>query len=485
MKTTVKLILALSLFCFIVGKAWADLNDGLVAYYPFNGNANDESGNGNHGIVNGATLTRDRFWNANSAYHFDGQDDYINCGGSGSSLGINKQLSISAWVKGNTLTPPAGYGLVTKYSFNTTKNHSQGWGLLFSGHFHRYIFLVLNETHPHNDGVGANSTSTFSTSWKHIVGVYDDVYLKIYVDGNLESSVIANSDILAPNNFNLLIGAYQHNGGEIVGRLDGLIDEVRIYNRTLSQSEVQQLYDAGTNDFIEKGKQECITNPASCDLFSQSQVDSAKQTGLNEGKETGRQECINNPSSCGIDVEKHTDGSTKAGIDKCQNDPASCDISIASLGGYTQEEYDKAYDNGWQACKDEPICVGSGETTITLTGDGFYTPGESVNIQLTENLDVHRFYRVDLWVIIETPDGVVLYMTDIPLNPFDIKQQPFLRSLESSNRTHQILDFEVPTGMGGDYVIYAFFNKAGADLSLLVKTLRSNIAVAGVTLRNY
>ena len=52
-------------------------NDGLVAYYPFNGNADDLSGNGNNGIVHGAALTEDRFGNANSAYHFDGIDDYI------------------------------------------------------------------------------------------------------------------------------------------------------------------------------------------------------------------------------------------------------------------------------------------------------------------------------------------------------------------------------------------------------------------------
>jgi hypothetical protein len=53
------------------------LNDGLVAYYPFNGNANDKSGNGNHGTVHGATLTEDRFGNADSAYNFDGVYDYI------------------------------------------------------------------------------------------------------------------------------------------------------------------------------------------------------------------------------------------------------------------------------------------------------------------------------------------------------------------------------------------------------------------------
>ncbi|RKY55315.1 MAG: hypothetical protein DRP89_03575, partial [Candidatus Neomarinimicrobiota bacterium] len=63
-------------FSIALGNSYAQ-NNGLVAYYPFNGNANDESGNGNDGTVNGATLTTDRFGNENSAYSFDGVDDYI------------------------------------------------------------------------------------------------------------------------------------------------------------------------------------------------------------------------------------------------------------------------------------------------------------------------------------------------------------------------------------------------------------------------
>jgi hypothetical protein len=51
--------------------------NGLVGFWPFNGNANDESGNGNNGTVNGATLTTDRFGVANRAYSFDGVDDFI------------------------------------------------------------------------------------------------------------------------------------------------------------------------------------------------------------------------------------------------------------------------------------------------------------------------------------------------------------------------------------------------------------------------
>ena len=57
-------------------------NYGLVAWYPFDGNASDMSGNGNHGTINGATLSVNRFGVENKAYSFDGVDDYINFGNS-------------------------------------------------------------------------------------------------------------------------------------------------------------------------------------------------------------------------------------------------------------------------------------------------------------------------------------------------------------------------------------------------------------------
>ena len=73
------------------------LNNDLVAYYPFNGNANDESGNGNNGTNNGATLTSDRFGNLNSAYNFPGICDSginINLNNTSNNVGY----AVSLWV---------------------------------------------------------------------------------------------------------------------------------------------------------------------------------------------------------------------------------------------------------------------------------------------------------------------------------------------------------------------------------------------------
>lgn len=79
----------------------ASLTDGLVAYYPFNGNANDESGKGYNGKVNGATLTADRFGNANSAYSFDGNSD-IDLTGTNSLNFQSGGFSLVAWARFST-----------------------------------------------------------------------------------------------------------------------------------------------------------------------------------------------------------------------------------------------------------------------------------------------------------------------------------------------------------------------------------------------
>ena len=71
--------------------------NGLVGYWPFNGNANDQSGNGNNGTVNGATLTADRNGNSNNAYYFNGTSNYINL-----NKTLTSQFSISLWVSVST-----------------------------------------------------------------------------------------------------------------------------------------------------------------------------------------------------------------------------------------------------------------------------------------------------------------------------------------------------------------------------------------------
>lgn len=91
-------ILAL-LLLFFAGTANAQINltNGLLMYFPFTGNATDMSGNTNAAVVNGPVLTADRFGASNSAYYFDGVDDFIQLSG-GANMKPTFPMSISAWV---------------------------------------------------------------------------------------------------------------------------------------------------------------------------------------------------------------------------------------------------------------------------------------------------------------------------------------------------------------------------------------------------
>ena len=98
-------------------------SNGLVGWWPFNGNANDESSNSNNGIVNGATLSTDRFGYNNSAFSFDGVNDFILVPNSSSLQSPSVSLTISAWFKIDAWDnnfPPFGYvSLISKSDANS------------------------------------------------------------------------------------------------------------------------------------------------------------------------------------------------------------------------------------------------------------------------------------------------------------------------------------------------------------------------------
>jgi hypothetical protein len=202
----------------------------LVAYFPFNGNANDESGNGNNGAVYGATLTTDRFGNANSAYSFDG-NDYIVIADS-DSLDVDNAISIVAWAK--TSSNSYDQMILEKGRWDNWGNGE--YGLLINewptyagkGRFQIYEAApsCVDSLYPINDG-----------EWHFIVGTWDGNRLSIYVDGQLSNNV-NSTGILTKDDEYLTIGSRY--GYEDF--FQGKIDDIRIYNRALSVAEIQELY---------------------------------------------------------------------------------------------------------------------------------------------------------------------------------------------------------------------------------------------------
>ena len=205
----------------------------LLNHYAFDGNANDSEGT-LHGIVTGnVTLTQDRFGNANSAYHFAGDDDYIDVGNS-SLVGWTDDYSFSAWIRPET-TEPKWPTIISKWS-----------GI---SHFETFWFGL----DPNGDGLGGERTDTgnhWRTSavvidqWQHVALTYDHsaTTLALYVGGQLLQSWNDFSGSTLNNSLsnNILIGAVKR-GPNVAHDFKGDMDDLRIYNTALDAGEISSI----------------------------------------------------------------------------------------------------------------------------------------------------------------------------------------------------------------------------------------------------
>jgi gliding motility-associated-like protein len=245
MKTlTVALSLCLILTCFKTS-AQVNLNQGLLAYFPFSGNANDASGQGNHGnAMGGIQLTTDKFGNPNSAYQFDGVDDHIIVFDNGKLS--PKRITLVAWVYAENSNAQSITGKIQKnngfhstYHIGINYDIQAGffWGLAPGG-------SSCNQQIPYNpNNPFVTSPDYFSTNaWHCVVGTFQDSVQKLYVDGVLVKTRKSNfKDLDQCTNTNFLIGRWW-DGDPIPFK--GKIDEVRVYDRELNQQEINALCDA-------------------------------------------------------------------------------------------------------------------------------------------------------------------------------------------------------------------------------------------------
>jgi hypothetical protein len=183
----------------------------------------------NDGTIYGATFTTDRKGKANSAMSFDGVNDYINCG-NGASLNITDKITISAWVK--PVGPHEdGYGGIWHDGAGSTRNRIllANDGALLA----QYIIGGVYASCQTSSGVIPLNT------WKQVIFTYNGSEIAFFVDGVKKSSTLANGGI-SPSSGNRQIG-WGH--GETY-HFNGLIDDVRIYNRALSETEIKTLYNS-------------------------------------------------------------------------------------------------------------------------------------------------------------------------------------------------------------------------------------------------
>jgi uncharacterized delta-60 repeat protein len=194
--------------------------NGLVAYYPFNGNANDVTGNGNNGTNFGAVLTSDRFGNANAAYAFDGATAYLDFG-MPAGLAFTSNFTVTAWClynNGSTIPTVVSYGEDAGYAIQAVPtNNVEAFELLVGGAVIETPAVYLSNT------------------WYSVAAVVQNGAGFIYVNG----TQVASGPVGTPT-FTTDLQMGEAAAG--TGFWGGTIDDVRFYNRALGTNDVAYLY---------------------------------------------------------------------------------------------------------------------------------------------------------------------------------------------------------------------------------------------------
>ncbi len=219
---------------------------GLVGYWKFDESAGttaaDSSGNNNNGTINGATWTTGKLGNG---LQFDGSSNYLEVSKSSSLDSIASGITISAWVK----TPLSQRGaIVERWLYDPTTD--------------RAYVLTAETTGKINFGLNSNGTPAGSVfilsnnavspdAWTHVAATSDGTTMKIYINGAQDTVTgTAPTGGIYASNANLHIGTWQYGSSNKDNFFNGSIDEVKIYSRALSASEVLAEYNAGSSDTI-------------------------------------------------------------------------------------------------------------------------------------------------------------------------------------------------------------------------------------------
>ncbi|MEI8291903.1 MAG: LamG domain-containing protein [Verrucomicrobiota bacterium] len=236
---SLKMLAVVASFGFLLNNAEAQsfVTNGLVAYYPFNGNANDASGNGNNGIASNIQSAANRFGQASAAYKFNG----IQSAGGSQVVVMNNLLNlgqseytINFWFESDTNTQAA--------CLFATYNSDTGLGIDFTPQtsLGSVCYFIGNGTGTWNlAGRYGLATNQYQLNkWYCATLSKSNVVYSFYINGQLCDKA-TNASALSYNwNDGIRIGAYQP-GSQV---FKGSIDDVRIYNRALSTNEVAQLF---------------------------------------------------------------------------------------------------------------------------------------------------------------------------------------------------------------------------------------------------
>lgn len=212
---------------------------GLVGWWPFNGNANDESGNGNDGNVLNASLSFDRYGNEESSYSIDG----INCP---TAKGVNLpcnisnagEYTISIWYFTNdSIKNTQAIFNSNPHQYIGSSYNYIGWGNVTNGHVGNGLWLNAGPT-------GTISWPSFGMNdWHQLIVVKSSSEFKFYGDGILKFNYSFSPSFNIGFINSIVAGAISINGGiNCYETFSGNIDDIGIWNRALTELEIADLY---------------------------------------------------------------------------------------------------------------------------------------------------------------------------------------------------------------------------------------------------
>ena len=200
-------------------------DQGRVAYFPFSGNANDISLNENNGVVSGAILTTDRFGYMDRAYQFDGDNDYIQIS-SPNNLNFEEtnQITISSWFKLENNQNYDGLVSINGVNFRIMIDPSK---------------KIFYDAGSHND-VQVNYQIAENKWYHYVMTVEGGDKAYIYINGENIYEDIKGVPNTLPRGNKILIGSGE---GSNIHLSNAIIDDVSIFNRKLSSTEIKELYE--------------------------------------------------------------------------------------------------------------------------------------------------------------------------------------------------------------------------------------------------
>lgn len=226
------LIIAMCVFSI---NLFAQINNGLKAYYPLAESTNDESGQNNHGTIFGTvTATTDRFNSENCAYYFPGEENSFIEVNSAADFNIPETgaLTISLWYQGGS--PEADYEYLFVKVDSTSPNYfKQIYGIS--------LFDINQPNFRHAWALWDDDWTNYPSiqdipgfnDWHHIVGVYNNKNWYIYKNGVLKGSDLSQENVITES----------PNGKIFIGKsFQGKLDDIRFYDRALTQNEITELY---------------------------------------------------------------------------------------------------------------------------------------------------------------------------------------------------------------------------------------------------